>query len=696
MLRRRKAWLYALLALVAVLALGSAVGASPLAPALKLRADPDRVPADGETPVAISVEVLDGFGRPFPDGTPVYFDTTLGEIVSPVEVLGGIAQTVLKPSNTAGTALVSAMVGGARATTEVEFLATPGSASPGSRLIELTADELSYSADRQVFVATWNAELRYQTIEIWADSIQYDMSPNVVRAQGNVRLRSGGRVLPADALRYELRSLRGRLLRVTDGVERLVVEGDALETRPDAAEDSCLWEPLRTDDTRTWVKAQRAIIDPGRKVILDHATFYVDETRVMSLRRHVVDPKFGQALFGNAFGYSSGSGVDVDFPIYYRASGHRVGSLHITRNRAIGSYHYEPGWSLGLKEEYFRKGHSEGAFTLQDVIHPDRGLKWEHRHQFGSSRVSLNASAISLQEDSPRLRSTGISYFRPVLGGRLSLSASRSDFGASESYFGDVAYRFRTFRVGGGVLAVPVFHLRHSRSHNDQEEVIVDPSTGEPFQIARQSTGRTTSPGVDLNFDLPTRELNSRTKLNARLMTGYAWGLPDGGRGVLDGRLGITCRLGPTEFVKLDYSYAATPAGIQPSLFTFGRQRLSLSGVATVKRSLVRFNTSRELDGDRFFGSVHLTRPLPFGSDELGRPLWSLDASHFFSQLEDYHISSSRFSLNRVIGRYRASLCYSPEGRGGYESRPWMSTYGYGYTYSGGRNFWIQLSAAAY
>jgi hypothetical protein len=693
--RRCTAWLRTLVATAALSLLASAAAASPLAPILRLRADPNRAPADGETAVAISVEVLDALGMPVADGTPVYFDSTLGEIVSPVEVLGGIAQTVLRPSNVAGTALVSAMVGGARSTIEVEFLPTAGSASPGSRLVEITADELSYSGERQIFVATWNAELRYQTIEIRADSIHYDMSPNVVCAQGNVTLQSGERALRADALRYELRSLRGRLLRVTEGVERLVVEGDALETRPDPAEDSRLWEPLRTDETRTWVKVQRAIIDPGHKVILDHATFYVDDTRVMSLRRHVVDPRFGEALFGNPIGYSSGYGVDMDFPIYYRASGHRVGSLHIARNRSVGGWQFEPGWSLGLKEEYFREGRSEGALTLQDLIHPDRGLKWEHRHQLGGgARVNLRASSTSFEEEGPRLRSTGASYFRPVPGGRVSLSFSRSDFGASESSFSDLAYRLRTFRVAGDVLAVPVLHLRYSRSHNEQEGIIVDPSTGEPFRIALQSTGRTTSPGVDLSFELPTRDLDSRTKLNARLMTGYAWRLSRGSRGVLDARLGVTRRFGPLHFLKLDYSYASTPAGIQPMLFAFGRQTLSLSGLAMVKGSRVRFNTSRELDGDRFFGSAHLTRALPFGSDQIGRPLWSLDISHFFSQLEDYRVASSRFALNREFGRYRASLCFSPQGHGGYDSRPWMSSYGYGYTYSGGRNVWIEFTAA--
>ncbi len=695
--RARTHWTCLLVLAGAVALLTATAQASLVGPSLMIRADPCRVPADGEARVVIFVEVTDAFGAPAPDGTAVHFVTTLGEILSPVETLGGLAQTVLMASNTTGMALVSAIVGGVRSSTEVEFLAAPGSASPGSRMIELTADELSYSADRQVFVATWAAELKYQTIEIRADSIQYDMKPKVVCAQGNVMLRSGTRVLEADALRYELGSLRGRLLRITGEVEKLLVEGDALETRPDTAEDSCLWEPLRTDETRTWVKARRAVIQPGRKIILDHATFYVDGTRVMSLRRHVLEPGYGSAVFGNALGYSSGAGVNLDFPFYYRASGRHVGSLHISRNRMGGGARYEPGWAVGLREEYIREGHSEGSFALDDVLHPDRGVRWEHRHELGGgARCNLDASVVTFEDGGPRLRSSGLNVFRPVGGGRLSLAASRSDFGASEHYFTDLSYRTRTFHVGSGVLMNPVFHLRHSWRHSDQSELLVDVESGEVLEIARESTGRTTSPGINLNFDLPARQLGSKTQLTARLMTGYAWGLSGGGQSVLDGHLSLTRRFGPTDHVRLSYDYASTPASIRPSVFTFGRQRLRLNGTATIKQFSVRANASRELDGSRLFGTVSVSRALPFGSDAVGRPFWSIEASHFFSHIGEYSLASSRFAVTRLVGRYRAALCYSPEGHGQYDSRPWVGLHGYGYTYSGGRNLWLELSAATY
>jgi|GEM_PF-1596672 len=670
--------------------------------AVEARADPDRAPADGKTPVVISVQVVDAFGRPAPDGTPVFFTTTLGEIVSPVQTLGGMAQTVLTPSTAAGTAIVSVVVASTRRTLEVEFLAAPGSAAPGSTLVELTADEISYSADQRVFIATWQARLIYQALEIEADGVQYDMPANTVRAQGNVVLRSGKRELRGDALRFELLSMRGRLLHVGDEVERLVVEGDGLATRPDDSADACLWEPLKTDETRTWVKAQHAIIDPGRKVVLDHAAFYVDDTRVLALRRHVLDPAKGGAVFGDVLGFSSADGFSLDVPYYFEATGNRVGSLHLTRNRAVSGGQYRLGWSVGLNESYMDGRRLEGSFALDDITDPWRAASWEHRQRLpGGAQLTMDANTLSFSDDQPEFRGASVNYSRPVSAGRFSLSLSGSRFGGSQQYYGDAGFRFRSSRLGGGVLMTPSLHLRHSRNEAQQDllagEILVDPNTGEPLQIARQTAWRTTSPGVDLDFDLPMRHLTPTTDLYASLRSGYAWGLANGSRGALDALVGMDFRLSqtnPLNRLSLSYTYSAAPAGIQPTLFESGRQLLSLRGTGEVKGATVHLSISQAIDGSRRFGSIGLIRPLPFGTDLLGRPLWSIEVSHLFSRLNAYQFASSRLALNRVIGRYRLSLCYSPQGVGDYGSRPWASPFGYGYSYSGGRHLWLEFAAS--
>jgi hypothetical protein len=228
------------------------------------------------------------------------------------------------------------------------------------------------------------------------------------------------------------------------------------------------------------------------------------------------------------------------------------------------------------------------------------------------------------------------------------------------------------------------------------DEVIIDPQTGEPFQISAHSSAASTSPGIDLNFDLPSRQLGEKTKLAAGLTAGYAWGASGSSRSMINGRLNLMHRLGPADYVRLGYTYASAPSGLQPSMFTYGQQRLRLDGAFGLKDWRVRLNASRELDGSRLFGSIYMSRALPLGTDALGKPLWSIALAHVFSHLEEYRYASSRAALRRRFGRYRVSLCYSPQGYGIRDSRPWVSTYGYGYTYASGRKVWIEFSAAGY
>ncbi|MFB3880026.1 MAG: invasin domain 3-containing protein [Armatimonadota bacterium] len=695
--RTRRHWGLSLSVLLA-LALPPAAHASTLVGQLTLSADSLRVPADGRTPVAITIEVLDATGRPVSDGTSVNLVTTLGEIVSPVQTIGGMAQTVLTPSTTAGTALVSAMVGSARETVEVEFVGVPGSASPGSRMVELSADELSYNADRQFFIAGPNARLSYETIVLTADGLEYDVMMNVIRAQGSVVLRCGSNEIRADALRYDLFSLRGRLLRAGAGEpEWLLVEGESLATRPDASKDQALWEPMPAAEYRTWVKARSAVITPRKRVILDHAAVFVDDMRVMGLRRHVFDLRQGPALFGNSFGYSTLMGPSLDFPYYYRATANQLGVLHLTRNRAVGGLGDEPGWAIGLREEYFREGKSEGWLSLKDITDPTKGIDWQHQLKLGAgSGLGVGAGISTFEADGPRLRSAGLMYYRPVAAGRLSLSLSASDFGTSEHSYAALSYRVKGMTLGSGVIVSPAVSLRHSRRHSEGEQVLIDPETGQVLELSAESWGRTTSPGLDVDVSFPSRPIAKSTELNASMHTGYAWGLEGGARSVFDARLGVVRRISHNDYVRLDYSYSGAPASLQPSPFSPGRQRLSLNGNTTYRGFSLRFNASQEIGGGRLFGYVSLVRPLPWGRDADGQPLWGLHANHLVSHVSEYKLASTRLALSRRMGQYRLAMCYSPQGGGGFASQPWISLDGYGYTYSGGRHFWLELSAAGY
>ena len=482
-------------------------------------------------------------------------------------------------------------------------------------------------------------------------------------------------------------------------MERLVVEGPMLETRPDTGADEALWEPMRTDDTRTWVKARRAIVKPGEKIVLDHATFYVDGSPVMSLRRHVVKPGSGIGMFGDALGYTTGSGVNLDLPWYYRAGEHHTGSLHLTRNRSVNGSRYDGGWSLGLREEYLREGRLDGSFQLDDVINPRRGIRWRHAHVLGGGgRVDLDASAFRFDDDSPDFLTQGVTYCRPVSRGSLMLALSRTEYGDSQQDCSELAYRLPTSKVRGSALVTPGFHLRSSRAESPAQEVFIDSATGEPV-IVQQTAQGATSVGADVNIESVGRDLGHKTRLTWGLTTGYFKGLGASGRGTcgteFDARISLDRTFDSHNRAALSYTFSANPNGSAPSIFSSPpRQMVGLRTNLLVSGCPVQATASQELGGSRQFGSLTVSRPLSADRDLLGRPRWTVDLSHLFTRSDSYRVDHTTIALTRLLGRYRAALVYSPQGAGEFDGRPWVSAYGYGYTYSGGRHFWLEFSAS--
>lgn len=693
--RAPRIWVFLIAFTLLALAAWPVVAQTVVAGSIEVRSDPDRLPADGRSQAVIVAEVLGPSGIPVPDGTPVRFMTTLGRIVSPVQTMGGLAQTTLTASHAAGIAVISVIAGGTRQLLEVEFTPLPGSGSPGSRTVEVNADEISYSADHCLFIATWNARLTAGGISLQADNIQYELAPNLVCAQGNVVLRSGEREVRADALRFDLLALKGRLIRLSpESVERLVVEGERLETNPDEAKEEALWEPTDTTETRTWVKARRAIIDPGEKVILDHATFYVDDIKALSLRRHVMAPTPGSAVFRNMLGYNSVGGISVDYPYYYRASAHRIGTLQLRRNALLGSQ-WEPGWTLGLTEEYVREGKMEGAFSLDDILNPRRGMHFEHQHQFaGGLRMNADFSTVGFEETDPRYRSASLDFFRPVGESSVTLSLAKSDYGLSREQSASLGYKLPSFRLPWEIAGTPSLSLRHSTREMGPRETFIDPVTGEPL-LFNTASGTSTTANLSLGLQAASRKVGPAT-LSGTINTGFSQSLSGGSGGFsFSTRWTLDRQFGNRGRALLTYNYSATPASLQTGLLDTSRHTLTLSASGKVKESTLGFSVSRDISGDREYGTFSLFQPLPFGRDALGQPLWTFDVSHFFSHFEGFEAKNTQLGLSRIFGRYRASLRYSPEGVGSYSSgRPWISPFGVGYTYTGGKHLWLELSAS--
>jgi hypothetical protein len=659
---------------------------------IEVRADPDSLPADGQSQAVVIAEVISLSGAPVPDGTPVYFSTDLGDVVSPVQTLGGLAQTALTASTSSGLATVSAMTGGARATTQVEFLATAGSGSPGSKLAELTADEIAYSADRGLFVATWHAQLTHRMLTITADSIQYEVVRNFIRAQGNVVMTAGKHEQRADALGFDLLSHSGRLLRVSgEQVERLCVDGDRLEVRPDTSGNEALWDPIDTGDTRTWVKATRVLVEPGKRLILDHAVIYVDDTKVMSLPRQVLPPVPNRAIFSQALGFSSVGGVRLEFPYYYRASGNSLGSLTLRRNALSSGPGGGLGWALGLREEYSGPSGMNGSFTMDSLLHPTRGLGFEHSQRFGKLRVGFDAHAATLYDDS-RFRAGNLGFTYPVGEGAMALSLGGSTYGRSREESAGLTYQFASRRLGNGLMVMPNVHIRESMRQVDASEIVIDPVTGEPLELDTSTSGTTTSAGFDVALGMPTRELRPGTRFTGHAALGAGLILGGSLSPSVRARFSIDQQLGKTGRLTLTYNGSYHPS--DNDLLSGGRQTLTLAGNGTYKDVSYMLSFSKDVTSDRQYGVASLSQPLPFGKDRFGVPMWTLGVNQLFTHYRQYDLQSTRIKLTRRLGKLDLSLNYSPQGFSPYgDSHPWISPLGVGYTYTGGRHLWLEFGA---
>jgi hypothetical protein len=91
---------------------------------ITLTAHPSQIHVSGEKSI-LEAQVTDPFFSPVPDGTEVSFETslgTLGGLVVTRTTVAGVASATLSSGPSAGSALITATAGGAKAYTTVEFI----------------------------------------------------------------------------------------------------------------------------------------------------------------------------------------------------------------------------------------------------------------------------------------------------------------------------------------------------------------------------------------------------------------------------------------------------------------------------------------------------------------------------------------------------------------------------------------------
>ncbi len=412
------------LSLCAVLA-ASAAGRAGAQWVISVDAQPRRISADGRSTSQVTVIVSTGGGAPAPDGTEVRFTTTAGSIVPVARTTAGRAVGVLTAGSSPNIAQVTAIVGAASATTEVEFVA--GDYQPPSIVLRVEG-EVGYSVDQGMLIAS-EAVLMHGDLRIAADAIEFDERRGQVRAQGNVEISRGDITVHADALWYSPEESAGALLIYGRQPQMVPFRSDLLTLQsPQPALDLRSFEPFRVERGRSWVRADAATVWPRERIQFTRAEVLVNGRTVLALPHYFYDYR-GTPLnpISQQLRYTQFEGLVVDMPYFFQFGQTRSAAVRFRyagRGSSYGGFASpRQGFSLGL-EQIYDVGGGGGRFFVDSFPTYDRSLEWVHNQAFGGGR-RLGAS-LRYQPRSDYLKnalSGSASLSVPMAGWDLSLGA---------------------------------------------------------------------------------------------------------------------------------------------------------------------------------------------------------------------------------------------------------------------------------
>jgi hypothetical protein len=637
--------------------LGCSLVASAESYRLEVQPRPARLayqPEGARVTVLVTVAALTGAA--VPDGTAIYFHTTLGMLPTVAYTRGGRVEVLLENTLGPGLAIVTATVGDTRLTRTVEFLGAEGAdnlASPGpSRTsYRVRARQVYYSIDRRVCDLREGAEFQAASVTIQADALQYDLQAGVVTAQRGVTLSTLTGSVTGEKLRLDLASNQGYLIQVTPEIRYCRVLLPTLTLTEDAVARTADYRPRDPLPTNTWIICPEATIFPGDQIQFRRPEFYLHyfDRRLYKLPYHVLDLRSPTAgtFFNSQISLTSDAGVNVDFPIYYRATAARTGALHL-RQVSQGSAYYRgtKGFQVGLEEEYLLGDAGDGGVYLDDLTRDTRSIGWDHRHDFGRTQLSLGATYERYALDTPYTTRVDSTVSHQAGTTDLSLRSNWSAFGESQNTLAELQAYLPARDLGRTGLSLSFTPYLGYTADRDTSPA-APAATDEFYQ------------GMTLGLGVPTL-LTKLGALSTTLTNEVTHSSSGEVKNYFD--VGLTFRRPLTrQFVaSLGYAFSDSYSSTETATPTAQRLNLDLSGSRAQAWNLFAFATY-DLKTRLLYSSATTTLYLPWDRTPVGTPRWYLRYRTNLSSGASA-VTDQMFTLAREVGAYTIQVHYSPTG----------------------------------
>jgi hypothetical protein len=604
---------------------------------LGLSATPEVVRADGQSTTTITAEVRDSGGGTVPDGTPVHFTTTAGQIEAVQPTVSGRARAIFTSSAIPGVAQVSAFAGTTSATITVRMVEDPAAVTPRSRVLSLRGKYVAYSETMRELEAIGDARVTWKGQLITAQAVQVDLSNNVILAQGGVRVESRKKKNQAsgDRLAVSMMSDVATLIRqdtrqVIDFPSLTPLVGARLSPNPLA------WAELNNSDV-LWV-AEEAIAIPGQRVQLRKPAAYLEGQRILRVPYHEVSLTGESSFQGQQYIGVGSQGLTIDLPYFLNMTPGASTSLHLRRgNRTgFGWYGTNPDWQLNLERQYGLPGTSGGLLSLGWGTSGDYGLHWNHLQQ-----IAKGTQAYALVE-APHLRDlyTNLNLTRQGRLGSLGFNVAAQKVQSRDlSRTIDLNASTAPHAVGGtGMKFSLESRYYDSRGGDyvtfDNRQFVVPPSFSREL-------------GVRLT---PSMLKVGRGGLSSWMSVRQVWGSRDQSGLGLAGAVALNQPVGKMGGLSLNYSYNRFPGNTFYG--TAGRQNLS--------GSLRLTPTHRIFLG--FFGSMGLDSPARTMNAEAAYsfgPLWRLELQQTSYSFPNLSESDLQLGISRSLGQRDIKVYWS-------------------------------------